>query len=66
MGGSGIRFVVGGVASLCNRCEAGSLLKWACGAMDLDDCTVGTWGFYTDPVSTAALFGFFAGYLSDC
>ena len=49
MGGSGIRFVVGAVASLCNRCEAGSLLKWACGAMDLGDCTVGTWGILCGP-----------------
>jgi hypothetical protein len=33
--------------------------------MGLGDCTVGMWGFYTDPVSPAALFDFFAGNLAD-
>ena len=31
--------------------------------MGLGDCTVGTWGFYTDPVSPEALFDFFTGNL---
>ena len=33
--------------------------------MELGDCTVGMWGFYTDPVSPAPLFDFFTGNLAD-
>ena len=65
MGGSGIRSVVGAVVGLCSRLEAGNLLQRACGAMGLGDCTVLTWGFYTDPVSPATLFDFFTGNLAD-
>jgi len=65
MGGSGIRSAVGATVGLCSRWEAGSLLERACGAMSLGDCTVEMWGFYTDPVSPAMLFDFFAGYLED-
>jgi hypothetical protein len=63
MGGSGIRSAVGAVVGLCSRWEAGSLPQRVCGAMSLRDCTVGMWGFYTDPVSPAMLFVFFAGNL---
>jgi len=66
MGESGIRSAVGAVVGLSSRWEAGSLLQRACGAMSLGDCTVGMWGFYTDPVSPATLIDFFAGYLADC
>ena len=45
MGGSGIRSAVGVVVGLCSRWEAGNLLQRACGAIELGDCTVGTWGF---------------------
>jgi hypothetical protein len=41
------------------------LLQRACGAMGLGNCTVGTWGFYTDPISPATLFEFFTGNLAD-
>ena len=64
MGGSGIRSSMGAVVGLCSRWEAGSLLQRTCGAMGLGDCTVGTWGFYTDPVSPATLFDFFTGNLA--
>ena len=33
--------------------------------MGLGDCTVETWGFHTDPVSSASLFDFFTGNLAD-
>ena len=59
MGGSGIRSAMGAVVGLCSRWEAGNLLQRSCDAMGLRDCTVGTWGFYTDPVSPATLFDFF-------
>ena len=65
MRGSGIRSVVGAVVGLCSQLEAGNLLQRACGAMGLGDCTVLTWGFYTDPVSPATLFDFFTGNLAD-
>jgi hypothetical protein len=65
MGGSGIRSAVGAVVGLCSRWEAGDLLQRACGAMDLGDCTVGTWGFYTDPITPATLFVFSTGNLED-
>jgi hypothetical protein len=65
MGGSGIRSALGAVVGLCSRWEAGNLLQRACGAMELGDCTVGTWGFYTDPISPATLFEFFTGNLAD-
>jgi hypothetical protein len=32
--------------------------------MDLGDCTVEKWGFYTDPVSLKALFDFFTRNLA--
>jgi len=35
------------------------------GAIQLADCTVGTWGFYTDPVSPEAHFDFFTENLAD-
>jgi hypothetical protein len=66
MGGSGICSAVDATVGLYSRWEAGSLLQRVCGAMSLGDCTVGIWGFYTDPVSPAMLFDFFAGYLADC
>jgi hypothetical protein len=53
------------VVGLCRRWEAGNLLQRACGAIELGDCTVGTWGFYTDPVSPEALFDFITGNLAD-
>jgi len=59
MGGSGIRSAVDAVGGLRSRWEAGNLLQRACGAMGLEDCTVGIWGFYTDPISPASLFDFF-------
>ena len=62
---SGIRSAVGAVVGLCSRWEAGNLLHMGCGAMSLWDCTVGTWGSYTDPVSPATLFIFFAGNLAE-
>jgi hypothetical protein len=65
MGGSGIHSAVGAVVGLCSRWEAGNLLQRACGAMGLGDCTVGMWGFYTDPVSPALLFDSFTGNLAD-
>jgi hypothetical protein len=65
MGGSGIRSALGAAVGLCSRWEAGTLLQGACGAMSLEDCTVGMWGFYTDPVSPAMLFDFFTGSLVD-
>ena len=33
--------------------------------MELGDCTVGMWGFYTDPVSLVSLFDFSTGNLAD-
>jgi len=33
--------------------------------MSLGDCSVGMWGFYTDPVSPATLFDFFADNLAN-
>jgi hypothetical protein len=33
--------------------------------MDLGDCTVEKWAFYTDPVSPEALFDFDTGNLAD-
>jgi hypothetical protein len=33
--------------------------------MELEDCTVGRWGFYADPVSPATFFDFFTGNLAD-
>jgi hypothetical protein len=65
MDGPGIQSAVGAVVGLCSRWEAGNLLQRACGAMGLGDCTVGMWGFYTDPVSPASLFDFFIGNLAD-
>ena len=65
MGGSGIRSVVGAVVGLCSRLEAGNLHQRAFGAMGLGDCTVLTWGFYTDPVSPSPLFDFFTGNLAN-
>jgi hypothetical protein len=65
MGGSVIRSAEGAVVGLSSRWEAGSLLQRACGAMGLGDCTAGTWGSYTDPVSPATLFDFFTGNLAD-
>jgi len=65
MGGSGIRSALGAAVGLCSRWEADSLVQKSCGAMSLGDCTVGTWGFYADPVSPAMFFDFFAGYLAD-
>jgi len=64
---------VGAAVGLCSRWEAGTLLQRSCGAMSLEDCTVGMWGcgdvrmwgFYTDPVSPAQLFDFFTGNLVD-
>jgi len=63
MGGSGIRSAMSAVVGLCGRCEAGNLLQRACGALGLRDCTVAWLGFYTDPVSPAALSRFFTGNL---
>jgi hypothetical protein len=63
MGWSGIRSVVGAVAGLCSRWEAGNLLQMACGASGLRDWAVAWLGFYTDPISPAALFRFFTGNL---
>jgi hypothetical protein len=65
MGGSGIRSTAGGVVGLCSRWDTESVLQKACGAMGLVDCTVKTWGFYTDPVSPESLFHFFTGSLAD-
>ena len=65
MGGSGIRSAVGAVDGLCSRWEAGSLLQRTSGAMGLRDCTVGSRGFYTDPVSPAMLFDLFIGKLAE-
>jgi hypothetical protein len=65
MGGSGIRSAVGVVVGLCSRWEAGNLLQRAFGAIELGDWAVGTWRFYTDPVSPEALFVFFTGNLAD-
>jgi len=65
MDGPGIHSAVGAVVGLCSRWEAGNLLQRACGAMGLGDCTVGMWGFYTDPVSPASLFDSFIGNLAD-
>ncbi len=56
MGGSGIRSAVGAAVGLCSRWEAGSWPQKACGTMGFGDCTMGTWGFYTDPVSPATFF----------
>jgi hypothetical protein len=61
MGGSGIRSVVGAVVGLCSRWEAGNLRQRACGAIGLEDCTVGMWEFYTDPESPAPFFVIFTG-----
>ncbi len=58
VGGTGIRSAMGAVVGLCSRWETGNLRQRACDAMGLWDCTVGTWRFYTDPVSPAALFEF--------
>ena len=63
MDGSGIRSAVGAVVGLSGRWEAGNLLQRACGALGLRDWTVAWLGFYTDPVSPAALFRFFTGNL---
>ena len=63
MDGSGIRSAVGAVVGLSGRWEAGSLLQRVCVAMGLRDWTVARLGFYTDPVSPAALFRFFIGNL---
>ena len=63
MDGSGIRSAVGAVVGLSGRWDAGNLLQRACGALGLRDCTVAWLGFYTDPVSPAALFRFFTGNL---
>ena len=63
MGGSGIRSAMGVVVGLSGRWEAGNLLQRACGALGLRDWTVAWLGFYTDPVSPAALFRFFTGNL---
>jgi len=65
MGKSGIRSAVGVVVGLCSRWEAGNLLLRAGGAIQLGDCTVGTWGFYTDTVSPEAHFDFFTENLAD-
>ena len=65
MDGSGIRSAVGAVVGLCSRWEARNLLQRACSAMGLGDCTVEMWEFYTDAVSPATLFDFFAGNLAD-
>jgi len=65
MGGSGIRSAVGVVVGLCSPWKAGNLLQKAFGAMGLGNCTVGAWGFYTDPVSPALLFDFLTGNLVD-
>jgi hypothetical protein len=65
MGGSGIRSAVGAVVGLCCRLEVNSLLKRACSAMILGDCSAGKWGFYADPVSPATLIVFFTGNLAD-
>ena len=65
MGGSGIRSAMGAVDGLSSRWEAGNLLQRACGAMGLGDCTVGSRGFYADPVSPATHFVFFTGNLAD-
>jgi hypothetical protein len=62
---SGIRSAVGAVVGLCSRWKAGNLLQRACVAMGLGNCTVGTWGYYTDPVSPAKFFDFFTGNLAD-
>ena len=59
MGRSDIRSAVGAVVGLCSQWEAYSMLQRACDAMGLGECTVGKWGFYTDPVSSATLFDFF-------
>ena len=65
MGGSGIRSAVGVVVGLCSRWEAGNLLLKACGAIELGECKVGSWGLYTDPVSPEALFDFVTENLAD-
>ena len=65
MGGSGIRSAVGAVVGLYSGWEAGNLVQRACGAVGPGDCTVETWGFYTDPVSPATLFDFCTGNLAD-
>jgi len=65
MDGPGIHSAVGAVVGLCSLWEASNLLQRACGAMGQGDCTVGTWGFYTDPVLPATLFDFFTGNLTD-
>jgi len=56
---------MGAVVGLCSRWEAGNLIQRAAGAMGLGDCTLGAWGYYTDPVSLATLFDFFTGNLAD-
>ena len=63
MGGSGIRSAMGAVVGLSGRWEAGNLLQRACGAFGLRDWTVACLGFYTDPVSPAALSRLFTGNL---
>jgi hypothetical protein len=63
MDGSGIRSAVGAVVGISGRWEAGNLLQRACSALGMRDCTVAWLGFYTDPVSPAALFRFFTGNL---
>ena len=65
MGGSGILSAVGTAGDLCSRWEADNLLQRACGAMGLEDCTVGMWAFYTDPISPASLLDFFTRNLAD-
>jgi hypothetical protein len=65
MGESGIRSAMGAVVGLCSRWEAGNLLQRACGAIGLGDCTVGSRGFYTDPVSPATLFDLIIGKLAE-
>jgi hypothetical protein len=64
MGGSDIRSAVSVVVGLSGRWEAGILLQRACGTLGLRDWTVAWLGFYTDPVSSAALFRFFTGNLT--
>jgi|688.fasta_scaffold453703_3 hypothetical protein len=65
MGGSGICSAVGAVDGLCCRLEAGNLIQRACGAMGLEDCTMGSCAFYKDPVSPATLFDFLRSNLVD-
>ena len=63
MGGSGIRCEPSASVGLCDRWQAGNLFQMACGATGLGEWTVSMLGFYTDPVSSAALSHFFTGNL---